>query len=346
MGEDVKSCALCLAVVKKDDFKELVQCVVCSNTYHDRCVSDNLRGFHKKKRSWKCSNCVEFSAENVPVNVNDEATAVSDDGLSLSVLMGCISKLVFEVASLNNKVDILLENNQLLSAEIKTLKNEQVMHNNYSQRSDNNYSQKCAGTSESSKPDNDNKSTVLFSDERLTKLEPIPLFATAAKGNRKNEYVNPVPGSSVAGDEINTKSKINGINKREEFTVVSHKKKKIIRGTLKDNQSVIKSADRQSFVYAGNLHVETTIEDMNTYLKSKLPNEQFSVEKLPKREEAKSVSFKITVNSTLYSTLMNASFWEMNVIVKKFHFFRKKENASNTSEAQLKHLRDKVQVKL
>lgn len=50
-------------------------------------------------------------------------------------------------------------------------------------------------------------------------------------------------------------------------------------------------------MYAGNFALGTTNGQVLNYLRSKFPQDEFAVEDLPKRESAKSVSFKITTDS-------------------------------------------------
>lgn len=71
------------------------------------------------------------------------------------------------------------------------------------------------------------------------------------------------------------------------------------------------------------MSLDTECESIEQYLKSKFSNRQFRVENLPKRDNAKSIAFKVTADEDLFSYLMNAEIWPTGVLVKKFHFLRK-----------------------
>lgn len=97
----------------------------------------------------------------------------------------------------------------------------------------------------------------------------------------------------------------NNPNEEADFTLVTRRKSKIIRGVAQAATSSIKCAERNSYSYVGNLHADTTEADLLNYLTSKFSSEHFVIEQLPKRKTAKSVSFKVCVKSILFASLMD-----------------------------------------
>lgn len=88
-------------------------------------------------------------------------------------------------------------------------------------------------------------------------------------------------------------------------------------------------------MYVGNLDLSTTEDDLLGYLKKKLPDDKFAVEILPKRVNARSIAFKVTVHSNRFSSLMDESFWAAGVKVKKFYFLRKKSEGATVLSIQV-----------
>ncbi|XP_045460873.1 uncharacterized protein LOC123671201 [Harmonia axyridis] len=69
------------------------------------------------------------------------------------------------------------------------------------------------------------------------------------------------------------------------------RRESIIMGT--ESSTTFVSSQRKAWIYVGRANVDTKEETVHSYLKSKFPTRQFTVEKLPQRENAHSSSFRI-----------------------------------------------------
>lgn len=89
-------------------------------------------------------------------------------------------------------------------------------------------------------------------------------------------------------------------------------------------QDTIVAAGRLAWLHVGKLKIGTEAEQLRRYLADKFPNHEFTIEALPKHENARSVSFKVGADFGLLDTLTKASSWPTGVAVKRFMFFRTK----------------------
>ncbi|KAJ3656180.1 hypothetical protein Zmor_015276 [Zophobas morio] len=85
-------------------------------------------------------------------------------------------------------------------------------------------------------------------------------------------------------------------------------------------------AEKLYYIYVGNLVVDTECQEINKFLTDKFPLNKFEIEKLPRRESAKSVVFKIGANESLLPELLSEDNWPVGLKLKKFHFLRKLSN--------------------
>ncbi|KAJ3660667.1 hypothetical protein Zmor_005106 [Zophobas morio] len=102
-------------------------------------------------------------------------------------------------------------------------------------------------------------------------------------------------------------------------------KQTIVHGTAtSDETATFGAAVKRAWLYVGKVRLDTTIEQVNTYLKAKYPGHEFKIELLSKREEATSISFKVGADSDLMDQLYQSENWPKGIIVKKLIFFRAK----------------------
>lgn len=326
MGTDVKHCALCEA--KVEDLRSSVECCMCQNIYHDKCVRVDLRGFYKKKPMWKCDMCHKISASAVDqecADTEDRSVADSQRSKLYEMLLNTMSRMDEKITSLNRKIDMLIIDNKTLRSVIHSLKS---VNNDWEKPL-------IADNPQVTLPEVPpvSKPIVTYSSAaNSTVLDPynskkVPAETEKAKileHSSRKSVIFKVPHhekTSLLEPAVNPGDK-QIINK--DFKLVT-RKNKIVRGTKKSSSLLIKSAERQSYVYVGNLHIETTPEVLSNYLVDQFPSEKFTIEQLPKRDSAKSVAFKVGVRSSLYESLMDESLWAIDIIVKKKYFFREKE---------------------
>ncbi|EFA12687.1 hypothetical protein TcasGA2_TC001994 [Tribolium castaneum] len=99
-----------------------------------------------------------------------------------------------------------------------------------------------------------------------------------------------------------------------------------------EKSSGLTAANRKAYIYAGNFE-NSTKEDVKDYLSKIFPNETIEVEKLTRRDDARSISFKIITDRRLLEHLYNPDNWPENVLIKRYQFFPKKQNNLHESES-------------
>lgn len=90
-----------------------------------------------------------------------------------------------------------------------------------------------------------------------------------------------------------------------------------IRGKA-DSCQGLSAAVKKISLYAGNFAINTEADKICDHLKVKFPGESINVEILPKREEALSLAFKITLNESLQDRLYDENLWPNGVVVRRF----------------------------
>ena len=140
------------------------------------------------------------------------------------------------------------------------------------------------------------------------------------------------PGKTYSLSSLNEKP-------QEDFqTVISKKnKRKFIRGKAEASpNSGLRAVQRKAYVYVGNLMLDTEEKDLTNFLKSKFPNREFLIEALSKRDNAKSISFKVTLDQEIFNECLKEDLWPSGIIVKKFYFLKKETaTAHQTSSATM-----------
>lgn len=85
-------------------------------------------------------------------------------------------------------------------------------------------------------------------------------------------------------------------------------------------------APRRAWMYVGRVNVNVKESQIENHLKGKFPGEDFSIERLPKRDAAHSASFKIGASLSLVEDLYKPQNWPTGVVVKRFRFFQSSTN--------------------
>jgi hypothetical protein len=106
-----------------------------------------------------------------------------------------------------------------------------------------------------------------------------------------------------------------------------------IRGKAKSLN--LSAAPRKIYIYAG--HFELNIEEkaILEHLQTIFPQKHFQVERLPRRENAKSVAFKVTADYDLLQQMNNDEICPEGVLIKRFIFFSKREHGANKSAIKI-----------
>lgn len=298
MGANVESCALCRSAFH--DIKSIVQCTACSNYYHNKCAEVDLRNFYTKKSTWKCKQCGGDPAEyeSTAASKCSKQNVVENEKqygyqYSFGDVMSMIYTLTNVMKEIKIKIDEVLVENKKLHDEIDVLR--------------------CNKT---------NRKTTT-KDQGMADGKLTEVTSSEDNDSTKNEEFHPSvcfqKGVSNLGEEGS-----------DGFQEIARKKKKrwgYVEGTRKSDHTLLRAVVRKKFLYAGNFDPRTTTDEVLGYLQKNFPQEHFTVEKLPKRETAKSVAFKIGSSSILFPSLMSGDFWPQGIRVKKFQFLNKGETA-------------------
>lgn len=127
-GDSANNCFKCK--IRFEDVKAIIQCTVCNLYFHGKCENVDMRGFHMRKSTWKCEKCEPQSSEvrmAADVNKPERARKRSriDEFLDQDLageINSTLQYLVEKTKELSNKVDLLLDENRNLKAEIASLK--------------------------------------------------------------------------------------------------------------------------------------------------------------------------------------------------------------------------------
>lgn len=97
-----------------------------------------------------------------------------------------------------------------------------------------------------------------------------------------------------------------------------------VSGTNKTQEATFSAALRRAWLHVGRVNQDAKPEDIRGYLQRRFPGHDFVIEPLPRREDAASVSFKVGADLSLLDELNKAEIWPEGVTVRRFKFFRAK----------------------
>lgn len=117
-GTRSNNCYKCRAVF--EDIKSMVQCTLCRNLYHGKCENVDFRGFHMKKSTWRCKQCVDTHGDDRSDSIYTRTMKRSrvDDSDEQGLIEGMkqtLGLLLKTTNELNEKVDQLLQENKYFS---------------------------------------------------------------------------------------------------------------------------------------------------------------------------------------------------------------------------------------
>ncbi|KAJ3646896.1 hypothetical protein Zmor_024458 [Zophobas morio] len=180
-----------------------------------------------------------------------------------------------------------------------------------------------------------------------TKTELSPSCPTSLKTSTKSSLIiDTVPIVDDTKSTTSEKQTLTVDTVQDDFhEVLSRKfKRKFLRGKAKlpEGSTSLKAAPGMSHIYIGNVELNVRCEDLVDYLKGRFPNEEVIIKALPKRENAKSKAFQISVASELYTSLMKEEIWPTGIVIKKFHFLSgKKKETITGGNAQMNKTQQK-----
>ena len=354
----VDKCERCKKVVTN----AFIRCTVCDIVYHRSCatatnekkqcfrfLSDNtMECIHHGGLSNSDSRQNASKTGRSEKNIYAEGSLIIDfvnsykfsEILRVAIDVAC-APLHSEIATLSNKLDTLTQEIQVLkSSNIDMIK---VMTNDPNKGLINKSPWNCTTPVASSNfnveserghrpcnPSTSSKShTSTLPATRDAEKRTYPYSTTLDKFSVVKSITIPHQNSAIENEvttDTNTPETKNSIDSEGFRTVVTRKsKRKVIRGQLQSDNNILKAAPRKSYVYVGNLHPNTNENDLTVFLKSQFSTSDLTVEQLPKRPSAKSVSFKVTVDHNIFSDFFTEDKWPKGIVVKKFYFLKKEE---------------------
>lgn len=144
------------------------------------------------------------------------------------------------------------------------------------------------------------------------------------------------PRQKTTTSQQSSRNKGNGleVDASTEFkaTAVGDHRKRYVRGTVPTPQVAVGSDQdsfaavaRRAYLYVGNVNPGASKDSIVGYIRNRAPEVDFVVDELPKREEALSRAFKLTVDFTLLEKFNKADFWPQGVVVKRFFQFKRQQ---------------------
>lgn len=167
-----------------------------------------------------------------------------------------------------------------------------------------------------------------------------PLVSDDSSAGKVSKLYNASTNKSSSSSLLNNLPKVEDANNNDSksllnkdeidndgFTTVARKSRvnRYIRGKNVDSTNAkIKAVNKPFVGYVGNLLPGTSVEEVNSFLALTFPLEYFTTEMLPKRDNAKSVSFKITMDHSISDQFLKAETWPVGILIKKFYFLKEK----------------------
>lgn len=81
-------------------------------------------------------------------------------------------------------------------------------------------------------------------------------------------------------------------------------------------------AARKAWLYVGRADRSTTAGQVEQHLKGRFSGQDFVVERLPVRDNANSIAFRVGADISLMDDLNKPSLWPKGIVVKRYRFFR------------------------
>ncbi|CAH0563063.1 unnamed protein product [Brassicogethes aeneus] len=132
--------------------------------------------------------------------------------------------------------------------------------------------------------------------------------------NKKNENITAIDEKENKKIQENTTCVIEKIKE-------TPKALKTIGNNIDQHQSFA-AAVKKAWLCISKIKIGTQAGEIQNYLKNKFPSKEFTVEELPRRKEATSMSFKLGADMELLEELHKPETWPNGIYIKRFYFFR------------------------
>lgn len=153
--------------------------------------------------------------------------------------------------------------------------------------------------------------------------------------NNKQEYITPrivINEEQTVLSEKEDHLRKNKVREDSWTTVGNQRKRSRNRSAIEGNSDIVNlppdavftSAEKKAWLYVGRVSLKATEDNIKNFLVQKFPNREFTVNMLPKREDAGSIAFKVSTDISLINELQKPEIWPQGVLVRRYQFFRQR----------------------
>lgn len=167
------------------------------------------------------------------------------------------------------------------------------------------------------------QNTNLIAEASRSDVAKLELKSPSARSHQDSpeDIVTPVPTAA--------KGKVTDQNRPRSFKAMQPNRGKyaaiVGNGTesTTPGKPAFSSAVRKAWLYVGRAERDTTCRQVLDHLQKSFPGQQFEIDPLPVRDDAKSIAFKLGADIGLIDQLNKPDVWPNGILVKRYRFFRK-----------------------
>lgn len=338
--------------LKINRYDDQIKCVSCEEVLHLKCASVSIEKFHDMNREktveqWLCVSCanskpVNEDTKSDPSEVsqkknNDLSKCQGEDHTnSNSSCHGCneIDSLREEIIKLNKTINLqstvisdMREEFLNQISEFKNLLYKLNFNRNevHTQNVKNDKTENVVSL-HTDKITNSNATVSTQrqqSQHRAIKKTYSEMTKSASSTQSSRGKVVHVPASEPITTPQSAADKSSG----DGFQEVARRKRRqsnIVVGSGKTSDDGFMGIKNKLWMFVGRVASGTTSEMILQYLRRKYNEESFSCEKLETKTEYS--CFKISAPTELREVLEKADSWPQGVVVRKFRFYRKRDD--------------------
>ncbi|XP_044747921.1 uncharacterized protein LOC123309099 [Coccinella septempunctata] len=319
---------------KIDRYDDSIECANCANSYHIKCANLSLESYNKLRENcadkWICENCRQMG-ENASNFINRETQTAEylhstmDFSKLREQIVADISAIFFkEINDLKTIITNQSKQIKELSSELRSFKKQKNL---------------IAAPHDSNTPSNQpvrnipddsslssasvplNVTPACIPDKEIPKLNETLTGDLCVTGENSSEWSTVTkrrkrknPRNSPAVNPISPRIPIS------ETTTVTKKINRPLVGTLKSNILHVAPKKQLSYLHVSRLSPETTVLELQNFLKEHIQN--VSCEKLNSKQPELYSSFKVSLPTEYFNTVMNPEFWPEGIAVNKFFIKR------------------------
>lgn len=298
----MSGCHKCKAELTQEDLKFKLVCDHCRCKYCLPCsklssTEQRCMGLGKRILRFYCESCDNHQSrlmdKVIQCNESHQSQLMKNITANMELLFEAKMETFREetaahISSLNQQVSDLVDTNKEL---IKLLKPVPV------------------GSVDQSSPQD-----LAREAESIVSTQPSTVLQSATGNRQQSEGTSKKPEDIPTGRFTNRKNSAS-VDQQRNF----------VRGTLPtppvalgSGQENFAAVARRAYLYVGNVNPNANKNTIVEYIRSKASVSDFTVDELPKRDEALSRAYKLTIDFTLLDVFNRADFWPQGIIIKRF----------------------------